>query len=91
MDFPDTLPTFGGHQETQKPAELILENKKKNDKMLVGELCNMIRDNCHEDDIVRLLNQYQIEEARVMNMVKNQIAHNEGQIDSKNKMTMTMP
>lgn len=36
--------------------------------MLIDEINNMIRDNCKENDLVRLISQYQLEEARILNM-----------------------
>lgn len=35
-----------------------LEDKKQQDKILMSEICSMIRDNCLEGDLVRLINQY---------------------------------
>lgn len=82
-DQNDTLPTFGGLSEepTSKTsmkshvtAEKMLENEKQIDEMLINEICSMIRQNCHEEDVVRLVKQYQLEKARLINMHKNQMA-----------------
>ena len=44
------------------------ETKRMHDISLIDEICNMIRLSCKEQEIVRLINQYQIEEARLINM-----------------------
>lgn len=35
--------------------------------MVIDEICNMIRYNCQEQEVVRLINQYQINEAQLSN------------------------
>ena len=35
--------------------------------MVIDEICNMIRYNCQEQEVVRLINQYQINEAQYSN------------------------
>ena len=44
------------------------ETKRMHDISLIDEICNMIRLSCKEQEIVRLINQHQIEEARLINM-----------------------
>lgn len=38
------------------------------DMMVIDEICNMIRYGCQEQEVVRLINQYQINEAQLSNM-----------------------
>ena len=40
---------------------------KMHNKLVIDEVCNMIRLQCQETDIARLINQYQIEEAKIIN------------------------
>jgi len=35
--------------------------------LVIDEICNMIREHCDEQELVRLIMQYQIEEARILN------------------------
>lgn len=50
--------------------EFTPEQKQNQKKMLIDEINNMIRENCHENDLVRLISQYQEAEAKVRNMKK---------------------
>lgn len=52
--------------------------------MLIDEINNMIRDSCQQQDIERLVSQYQIEEARGRNMLKKE----DSIIDSNTKVVM---
>lgn len=38
------------------------------DVMAIDEICNIIRLNCLEQELVILINQYQIAEAKIINM-----------------------
>ena len=65
------MPTFGGQVEQSLPSTAAMqmdETKRMHDISLIDEICNMIRLSCKEQEIVRLINQYQIEEARLINM-----------------------
>lgn len=66
----DHLPTFGGAVEPQPvpTAPTATNNRKMRDMMVIDEICNMIRYGCQEQEVVRLINQYQINEAQLSNM-----------------------
>jgi hypothetical protein len=42
--------------------------------LVIDEICNMIRENCDEQELVRLIMQYQIEEARILNAQSGALA-----------------
>jgi ATP:corrinoid adenosyltransferase len=56
----DHLPTFGGGdaQASSSTGSNVNINKKTRDMMVIDEICNMIRYNCQEQEVVRLINQY---------------------------------
>ena len=41
--------------------------KQAHDLLAIDEICQSIRMNCPEEELVRLVKQYQIEEAKIMN------------------------
>lgn len=61
FDGPETLPTFGltaqqsSDQRVSEVTQRTEEQKALQLKMLVDEINNMIRDNCKENDLVRLI------------------------------------
>ena len=63
------VPTFGGGeaQVSSSTGSNVTSNKKARDMMVIDEICNMIRYNCQEQEVVRLINQYQIAEAQLSN------------------------
>jgi|TARA_B110000285_G_C15133317_1_gene625123 ATP:corrinoid adenosyltransferase len=65
----DHLPTFGraDAQASSSTGSNVNINKKTRDMMVIDEICNMIRYNCQEQEVVRLINQYQINEAQLSN------------------------
>jgi len=65
----DHLPTFGtgDAQASSSTGSNVTINKKARDMMVIDEICNMIRYNCQEQEVVRLINQYQINEAQYSN------------------------
>lgn len=67
------------------------ETKRVHDISLIDEICNMIRLSCKEQEIVRLVNQYQIEEARLINMEQGKQLTEENQIDSSSQAKAILP
>lgn len=53
--------------------------------LVIDEICNMIRENCDEQELVRLIMQYQIEEARILNAQSGALNQESDQIDSSTK------
>jgi len=74
----DHLPTFGGGDAQASSStsgsnvninkKMSITKKQQQDMMVIDEICNMIRYNCQEQEVVRLINQYQINEAKLSNM-----------------------
>lgn len=58
-------------KEEEKVTEITPIEKEKQKKMLIDEINTMIRENCKENDLVRLISQYQEAEAKVQNMKKH--------------------
>jgi hypothetical protein len=66
QDLP--LPTFGGMQTETKPKmEEVEQAKKIVDTLFIEEINNMIRMNCQEQELVRFIQQYQVEKAKLIN------------------------
>jgi len=67
------LPTFGRAGATSEiPSTNMVAaknqaTKQAHDLLAVDEICQSIRMNCPEQELVRLVKQYQIEEAKIMN------------------------
>ena len=55
-------------QQQQAYQAQMNNTKKMHDIMVIDEICNIIRMSCQEQELVRLINQYQIEEAKIINM-----------------------
>jgi hypothetical protein len=59
---PDHVPTFGGADAGSNSSATSganwNNNKKMRDMMLIDEICNLIRFDCSEQEVVRLINQY---------------------------------
>lgn len=93
----DHLPTFGGGDaqgSSSASGSNVNNNKKMRDMMVIDEICNMIRYNCQEQEVVRLINQYQINEAKLSNMQWSQenqnprLQEDADQIDSRSTVKL---
>lgn len=47
--------------------------KQLHDILVIDEICHIIRMKCAEQELVRLITAYQIEEAKIMNMQQDQL------------------